>query len=581
MKLFKFLIYTVLILQASFYLTSCFNSSKKSQNVVATYGDDYAITLDELKEYVYDWYYDKKYRDHAQAFRVALDLMVTNQIKRLDFFDIELDKDEALLKSIRRTINEELVTEYYTEKYVKKYVNEDFAEMVYEIMDKQVHFQEVVLQLPENVSEKQVEAVQSIALDIKTEIDNGKDIKEIPGLYSQNSTFSIKGSEKFIGWQQAAANPSDSIIFTLNSDDVRVLYSYDSFYIVKVEDIKKIELEPFESIKDEILSKIKNAYYGKFYNKYEADKEKLIDESSLQWNEKSLEKLRKWSEIPRFYRKEYKQTLQEAIEENNFLILTYSGGSIDLKEYLRLLDDVLIPQTPADEIRVEDLKTFILEAIRTDEIVKKAEALGLRKNIFHYGTKNSVLKNQIAYLYNVKVIDSQIPEPTTEMLQEFYDQQKDSLYYQLNKINIYAMIYSDEQKANDVMHVITNGTPFEKISGRWFVKTFLRNRNGGIESYLSQEPPYLANAAFNLDLNETAGPVKYEDPEKGEQFAVIKCVNIQPEKQLLYDDVKESIAEDYFKYHKEKRMRKVNKQLWKKYNVKIFEDVITSKFESN
>ncbi len=581
MRLIKFSILTLLILLTSFYSTNCINASKKSQNVVATYGDDYTITLDELKEYVYAWYYDKKYRDPVQAYKVALDPMVTNEIKRIDFFAIGLDKNEELLQHIRRTINEELVTEYYTLKYMNKYVNEDFAKVVYKIMDKQVGYQEIVLEIPEDASKKQIETIQNIALDIKTEIENGRNFDDLSSLYSKNISSGTNNSEKYAGWQQAASNPADSIVFNLNPGDVRILYSPDGYHIVKVTDIIKIKLEPFDTIKDEILPKIKNAYYGKYYNKYKVDKEKLIDKSTLEWNENALIQIKKWSEIPRFYRNEYKETIQDAIGKNNFTILTYSEGRVDLKEYLRLLDEVLIPQTPADEVQVEDLKTFILEAIRTDKIIMKAEALDLRKNIFHCRTKNPVLRNQIAFLYNVAVVDSQIPKPTTEMLQEFYDQQKDSLYYQLEKKNIYAMIYSDEQKAKEVMQKISSGTPFEKISGRWFVKTFIRNRNGEIESYLSQEPPFLGEAAFKLNLNETVGPIQYIDPEKGQQFAVVKCINIRPEKQMLYTDVKKTIIEDYKKYYKVKMIRKVKKQLWEKYNVKIYEDVITSKVKSN
>ena len=277
----------------------------------------------------------------------------------------------------------------------------------------------------------------------------------------------------------------------------------------------------------------------------------MIDESKLKWNDKALNQLVSWSKIPNFYNGIYKDTLQQAISKNkDFIILTYSGGNVDLKEYLRLLNNVLIPKSDKNTDK-DDIKNFLLEAVRTDKIVKKAEDLGLEKTIFNPQTNNPVLKNQIVYLYNLAVVDSQIPEPTGEILHKFYNEQKDSLFYQLKKINIYAMIFPGEKKAEEVMQRIESGTPFEKISGDWFVKTFIRDREGNIKSYFSREEPFLGKAAFKLKLNETAGPVAYNDPEKGKQYAIIKCVNIRPEKQLFFADVKNSIVEDFRNYQRE------------------------------
>ncbi|MDZ7723904.1 MAG: hypothetical protein U5R06_14125 [candidate division KSB1 bacterium] len=73
--------------------------------------------------------------------------------------------------------------------------------------------------------------------------------------------------------------------------------------------------------------------------------------------------------------------------------------------------------------------------------------------------------------------------------------------------------------------------------------------------------------------------MKVVDPEKGDQYAIIKCAHIRPEKQLLFDDVKNSIAKDYRNHHKEKLMNKVKEQLWKKYDVKIYENILSNKLE--
>ncbi|MDZ7723903.1 MAG: peptidylprolyl isomerase [candidate division KSB1 bacterium] len=452
---------------------------------MAKIDNDYTITFKDLQDYVYDWFYDKRYRDMTRAYHDALDAMVTNQLKRFDFFEKELHKDKELIQSIRRIINEQLVNEYYTRQYVNKYANKDSARKVYDMMDKQVGYREIFLNIPEKSTKQQIKSIKQKALEIKTEIENGKDFGKLAKLYSQDTT-SFSGYTRHIGWEQAISNPIHRVIFKLDAGDVRVLIANDGFHIVKVTNIGKIKVKPFNDIKNEIINKLKNAYYNKTLEEYEHDKNKLIDENRLTWNEKALQQIVKWSKNPQFYEKMYKDTLPNAIAHNNFTILTYSEGNIDLKEYFRLLNNVLIPKS-ADNTTDEDIKRFILEAIRTDKIVKKAKTLGLENNIFHARTANPVLQNKIAYLYNVAVIDSQIPGPTDEMLHTFYKQQKDSLYYQLKKVNIYAMIFSEEQKAKDVMQRIKNGTPFEEITGRYLVKTFIRDRDGNIKTFKSAE----------------------------------------------------------------------------------------------
>ncbi|HDR67689.1 MAG TPA: hypothetical protein ENN61_01430 [Bacteroidaceae bacterium] len=429
----------LLILMVSVFLIGCAEHSKETQNIVAEIGDDVKFTFDDLQKYVIDWQYHIRYKDRREAYREALDAMVTNQLKRNDFFERGLDQEDHLIQSIRRIINEEMVAEYYKTQYVRKYNNED-------------------------------EGMSSI-------------------------------------------------------------------------------------------------------ERFEKDKKELIDEDKLIWNNKALNELFKWSENPVFFRGEYRDILQKT---DNLVILKYDRGVVDYQECIRFFDDVLSPEK-LSKINEEEFKKYFLEALRTDIIVKKAEELDLLKNIFNPKTNNVAIRNQIVYLYNVAVIDSQIPVPTDEMLHLFYQQYKDSLYYQLNRIHIYAMIFPEEEKANEIMQEIRNGIPFEETTGRWFVRSFIRDRDGRIRSYLSPEEPFLGERSFQLRLNETTGPVKYYDAKKEAQYAIIKCVNIIPEKQLLFDDVKDTILEDFKGYHREKKRQEVKDRLWKQYDIKIYEDIISKR----
>ena len=137
-----------------------------------------------------------------------------------------------------------------------------------------------------------------------------------------------------------------------------------------------------------------------------------------------------------------------------------------------------------------------------------------------------------------------------------------------------------KEKAIEVTGRIKGGTALEKIAGTWLVKTYIRDRDGNIKTYKSKEKPLFGETAFKMNLNEIIGPIPYNDPEKGEQYAVIKCVNTRPEKQLSFDDVKNTIGDDFQSFQRKKLMAEIKAELWKKYNTKIYEDVLSKKLKS-
>ena len=245
------------------------------------------------------------------------------------------------------------------------------------------------------------------------------------------------------------------------------------------------------------------------------------------------------------------------------LILKYSQGKVDLKEYLRLLDDVLTwARVPSK--KEDDIKKFILEAVRTDRIVRKARELDLEKDIFNPRTTNPVLRNEVVRLYNRQMIDAQIPKPTEKALEDFYTANKDSLFYQLPKVTIYAVIDSNRNRIVELKRKLDQNTPFEKLAPEIFVKTYIRQRDGTMDTFLEDEPPYLANAAFTLKLNEIAGPIEYNDTVKGKQYALIKCMAIREEKQLSFNDVEKTITTEFTNYYRDKISKATQERLKKK-----------------
>jgi len=545
----------------------------EKDTIIAKIGQVYNVTFKDLSQYVVDWQYDIKYRNKNKAYRIALDALIKNQMKRFDFFERGFNNNNNLMRNLNRIINEELTVDYFNKIFNSKYLSEKNALDAYKLMDKEVVYYQIVLPLHGDEKKGTHDSLKTKAIEIQNNFSKAKDVEKFVKIFSfKNEKVD---NPKKVAWEQSISDPVGRVIFNLKVGFTRVIESIDGYYIVKVTDIKKLNLEPFEKIKKDILAKLKDLYFPIYDEEFLKYKKELVDESTLKWNERSLAKIAEWSNIPKFYFEAYEDTIQNILKKGeNFEILSYNKGQVDLKEYLRLLDEVLIME-PEEKIDNTIVKKFILEAVRTDNIIKKAKELDLEKDVFNPYTKNAILKHRIALQYNKEVIENQIPGTTEKALHKFYEEQRDSIFYQLKVVEICARIYTDSIKAAEEIKEINKGTPFEKISNSWFNKGFVRERDGKLKSYFSTEPSYLAEASFRLELNEVAGPIGYYDTTKVKKFAVIKCANIIPEKQLIYDDVKKTIAKTFKDYYRQKISDEVDLYLKNKYKVEIFENVLS------
>jgi hypothetical protein len=543
--------------------------------VVTKIDNNYLVTLKDLRQYIADWKYQNRFRVKSDIYKNALKDLIKYRLQLFDFFDRRLDENQDLMGKIRRNINNELLNSFFDKGFVEKYVNEKTAAEAYKEMDKELICNDITMPFPAHPTKEKLDSLKTIALGIETGLSKNYDIESLKKSYSLNS-FNLNAKRK-VTWSETMIDPVANVIFRLQKGFTRVIESMDGFHIVKVLDVKKIKLKPFEKMKTEIISQLKKGYYEEYNKAYENFKHGLIDKSSIKWNQNGLDQIAKWStEDAQFYGGDYKDTIQNAISNgNNFEILSYNNGKVDLKEYLRLLKEVVFlnPNTTLNSVSVKD---FILEAVYDNSVITAAKKLGLEKKLLDPYTQNLVIEDRLIYLYSQAVIEGSIPEATPVALKNFYEDHKDSIFYQLKKTTIYARIYSDSAQAAADINEIRKGSPFEKVSHTWWVKIFIRERDGSLKAYRTPGGDYLAKAALNLSLNESAGPIEYDDSTKGKQFAVIKCFQLEPEKQLTYDDAKGKRVNDEFKnYYRQKISDEIDARLKKKYGVEIFENVLS------
>ena len=549
-------------------------------SVVARLNKNYLVTLKDLQQHIADWQYQRRFRDKSVIYRTALKEMTADRLRVFDLFDRKLNENQDLMRNVRPVINNELINAFFDKNFVDKYANEKTAAKAYKEMDKKIICNDLTLQMPEHPKKEELDSLRTIALEIEAGLSKNNTLKDLIRSHSLKDIQQVDNKE--VTWSESMSDPVANVVFGLKKGFTRVIESEDGFHIIKVLEIKQIKLQPFEKMKDNIVSQLKKGYNATFNKAYNDFRLGLVDKRSVKWNQSGLNQIIKWSsENEKIYGGAYKDTMNHAIRNgNNFEILSYKNVKIDLKEYLRLLEEVVL-LNPSTYLDSNNVKEFILDAVYDNNVVMAAIKNGFDKKLINPYTQNRVIADRLLYLYNQAVIDGNIPKATPEALHRFYEEHKDPTFYQLKKVFIYARVYSDSAKAAADINEIRNGTSFEKVSNSMLVKIFIRERDGRLKVYRTEGGDYLAKAAFNLSLNESAGPIAYDDSTNGKQYAVINAFRIDPEKQLTYDDVKgERIEEEFKNYYHQKIADEVDAGLKKKYSVEIFENVLSKEIMS-
>ena len=155
------------------------------------------------------------------------------------------------------------------------------------------------------------------------------------------------------------------------------------------------------------------------------------------------------------------------------------------------------------------------------------------------------------------------------------------MFYQPDKVNLYAKIYDTEEEAQAAMDKINNGTKFEDLFHGWKVKTYYINEEGDIDSYLSNEPNYFGDQAFKLAEGETAGPIEFQENNET-KYAVIKAHNVLEEKILSLNEVQPTRLERLFRgYYWNKYNEEIARDLRQKYAIEINEQALIDLSSSN
>lgn len=560
-------------------LTNCSNIQHREADIVASVKGIGDISFNELQNHYRDYQFDLKYRDNPkQGYQEALQSLVLFKRKVADFKKEEMYENKKLMNPIQRYVNEEIRRLYFEEEYLGKYINEASITSYYQLMNKEITYQQLVLNKFHNQNSNSETNVKSRIDQILSEINSGTDFDILISRYSEDITNNNNGLMPPINWRNGWLNSTNRAISSMNIGDIEVLESESMYYIIKISDIKIIDIPQLNDIRPTIIKNLREQYLDRALQEFAFMEDNIVDTKDFKWNEEAVKEITNWSKDDSFFLGKYKDTINEAINlSNNKTIISNNLEEIKYDDLLYFLNDILIPGIEKD-ISENDLKNYIVEAIRTDLIIKKAKDLGYDEKILT-GNATDALEFQYQKIYTIENVDNKIPTANDTFLKEFYNEHKDSLLYQYALTSIYVKLFYEKSEALKMIENINAGESFEQAANRTYkVKSFIKNKEGKISSYYSKEEPILGNIAFEMEPNEIIGPINTY--ELGiQKFAVIKSSRKIEEKVPTFNEI-ENLEKLFEAYYREQLNQRVKDVLASKYPVITFDDIISKNIKN-
>lgn len=573
----------IILFFGALILLSCSSEKRDDANgdYIAKVGTGFEIYFDELHDYTRTRFFDRRYPDQVEAHLVALGQLTDNQLKRMDFFDLNLDQNDDVIRPILRIINEELVIEYFKRAYQDKYLTDEKIEEAHRQLDREVIYRQIVFYKDPDASEDQINALRSQAAEIMQQINDGANFSLLAIQFSEHNSAQSGGIMPAVDWFNSTFGPINAFVFRQNQNVSEILETESSIHIVQITQINSKSIPPLNEIRSEILTELTNRYVEISQEEYDVFRESLIDTNSLEWNEPTIRQILTWASNPSFFQGRYRDVLAEEISAGrNLVILKYNDGlEVTLADYRRMLDEVLA-MAARSLYRSDDIKGYIQEAIKTEYLINEANKLDLRKNILHRYTKNSVFRNQLVILYNRHVIEPQIPEADTNVLREYYTMIRDTAFYKPATVETRLIRVTGEVQANELMTLYRNGIAFDDLAHEKLLRNFYSDPEGSLFTRHRVHQPVLANEAFSMSVGQIAGPFTFDNGD-GTVGEVIMVIDKKSDAHLpTFEDVPQSVlAQKYRDYHFDKINQEVLVNLRNKHRVIVNESLLRQKLQ--
>jgi len=503
----KKLLYLILITAVA--VTAC--GRDDSKKIVARVGER-AITVGDFREAYFkvppNFLPDVGGEEGRRQF---LEDLISKEVLILEAYERGLEKEQEVRKQLEEIERQVLLRELYDREVIaKSKVTEKELKELYEERSQE-----------DEVGARHILVRDSLgAVEVLQKVKAGEDFAELAKEFSEDgSTASMGGYLGFFGKEAMLPPEFHEAVFKLEAGETTDLIKTSmGFHIIKVDEKRKRQLDPFESLKGRLESELvmekrmdlARDYLDSVKKRYRME----IHQEVLQTLARGLKACfmptgTSLTELSQYF----------SDEEKTLVLASSKSGDFTIADYLATLEPEGSSPIPSGE-NVEQLRNIVESEVVTEPLIVEAKRTGI--------SKNKTVKSDLRRHEEDRIVDAlyeaEIRGNVTlsdEEVNSYYEEHS-AAYDRPEIVRFRKLLVYEESLADSVAALARQGVNFVKLVEENSVDRMTAARGGELEVKIGTDPA-IDSLTRGLKVNGIAGPM-----DTGDGFLIIKLLERKP-----------------------------------------------------
>lgn len=541
----------------------------KKDPSVARVGKHGVITWSQLKaECEQSFREDPNRKPELKDYLDCLERLVNREIKVQVAYLLELDKDSTIQRNFDLERRQALLSQLYQKGIVDRIVRESDIRDFYKKTGKEVVIRTIFFQFPYHRNSGEEDSIRAKAQAVLDRLRKGESFSTLARMYSEDYTTALNGGLVGALSYTRGDDPIRNAAFSMKEGEISGLIKNSRGYnIIKVEEIRPKEREPFEKAHDKVRGQLIAERRAQLSEGAKLYWEKVKAKHKVKLNESAIDTFLKYFDSREFYSKSFLlDTLAKLPSEvQNLVLLQYRNGKLDVKGLRDRLKEIEFPLTGIRIGFKPSLTHYLERWIMNDFLYEIALKKGLdRKKSVRERLQNA-LEREIIYKLQSNYIWKDI-HPSEEEVMAYYVQEKFSQYAEPEKVRIQEVWVKEKALALEIMQKCKNKKDLGRFPAQYTIRPGYKERNGMFDPFPKGKWNVIGDSAFALQVGEMAGPI----PLREGGYSVIKLLERIPPKPIPFDKVRSRVIRDLMALRqKEKEKAWLEEQ---KKKIPVYED---------
>lgn len=551
---------------------------KKVDETVAIVGDK-VITLSELRERFGKVVQDVEYDSASDSLKMAqLDNLINDKIFLIDAYNKNYDQDSVMVSRLNNNLKTAIANKVFEKEVTDYLVPEAEVKEQYEMQKKEIRISDILLRYQKNDSVDTESDIQKMIERIHDYLKDGAAFDSLARRYSQDRVTANKGGDRgFIRWK---ANSSEAEVFKvaygLKEGEISKPFKTNNYYhIIRVEEIKETNQNPYEIEKREIVNQMLRKKYKEMDTRKNEVYEQLIEKYNGKFNDENIsfmvDKINNADTVEDSIR--LKQHLRPDMfsnftdEDTVKALFEYSKDRrFTIGNMINVMKGIEPNRRPQLKTEAE-LKNILDRIIIFDMYAFDGKQRGFDKDETVVDNITRVKEGDMLRRYRIDQINNKI-EITDEELHEFYEKNKMN-YMNDERRGVREIWITEKDLADKAWKEIQSGKSLKSVARIYNERATTKKNDGYLGLIKEQQFGAIGKKAFRMNVGDVSGIIKM-----GRNFSIFTLEEIQPESPKTFEEAKFQVRNELRTEKRTERENALLQQLREGIKIKIMKEKI-------